>query len=112
MELGNFFPGTLTLTPAFLQLSFYFSLQQFLFMGSVYNIAKSILNAIPAIMEKIGSVMLFIFGLGAIFGYLIAAYNKPALFLLAPFASILVMWHDLDEGFLLFIFLLLLAIFL
>ncbi|MBI5884615.1 hypothetical protein HZB89_00790 [archaeon] len=82
-------------------------------MGHVNNFFQSTKKAIPLIAARIGAFLLFIFALGMFFGYFIALKGPNEWFwLLGPVAAMIVTWQKLDEGYLLFFLLLLLAVFL
>ena len=80
-------------------------------MGIVFNLMKAIKNAIPVIMAKIASTLLFIFAVGMVFGYWLSTIGYASFVLLIPFIAIAVMWYKLDEGALVFIVLMGLALF-
>ena len=80
-------------------------------MGFVSDFIEGTKKAIPGIAAKVGSFLLFIFALGMLFGYFIVA-QKGAIFLLVPIISMSVMYYKLDEGTLVFILLMAIAIFL
>ena len=81
-------------------------------MSVIYNFFAGIGRLVPAVLEKVGAVLLLAFGLGAIFGYFIGFNDKTWLWLFIPFISMIVMWYELDEGTLIFILLMLFAFFL
>jgi len=78
-------------------------------MSFAYNFFKGIAESIPVIVRKIGAVMLFFFSLGMLFGYFVVANVSPII-LLFPFIAMVVMWYDLDQGVLVFILLMLVAL--
>ncbi|HIH21443.1 MAG: hypothetical protein J4478_00945 [Candidatus Diapherotrites archaeon] len=80
-------------------------------MGFVSDFIEGTKKAIPGIAAKVGSFLLFIFVLGMLFGYFIVA-QKGAIFLLVPIISMAVMYYKLDEGTLVFVLLMAVAIFL
>ncbi len=80
-------------------------------MSFVVDTGKGIVNAVPVIIAKIGTVLLFIFSMGLITGYMIAFYHISPLFLFIPFVAMIVMWKKLDEGVLALIILIILAAF-
>ncbi|HLC36793.1 MAG TPA: hypothetical protein VJK05_04270 [archaeon] len=77
-------------------------------MGLIYKWYKKIERALAPIARKIGAVFIFVFFLGAIFGYLI----QEPIFLIAPLFGLAVMWYDLDQGMLAFIFAILASLYL
>ena len=77
-------------------------------MSFTYNFFKGILDGIPVIVRKIGAVLLFFFSMGMLFGYFIVANVSPII-LLFPVIAMIVMWHDLDQGILVFILLMVVA---
>lgn len=80
-------------------------------MGWAFEFFNSIAKTIPAIARRLGSVMLFFFLLGSLFGYYVVAMQMNPLWLLATPLSIAVMWRDLDDGFFFFLVLVALAVF-
>ncbi len=76
----------------------------------VANFFDKIVKAIPIILTKIGTILMLIFVVGMIAGYLVFAMGlTPAIFLI-PIVAMFVMWYRLDEGVLLLILLALLVI--
>lgn len=67
-------------------------------------------KGVPALLAKIGSVLLFIFTVGMLLGYFFAVQGYNYFVLLIPFVSIAVMWHKLDEGAFVFIVLMVIAL--
>ena len=79
-------------------------------MGFVKDFIEWSKKAIPSIAAKIGTFLLFIFALGMFFGYFIVA-QKGAIYLLVPIVAMAVMYYKLDEGILVFVLLLAVAVF-
>ena len=76
----------------------------------VASFFDKIIKAIPIILAKIGTILMLIFVLGMIAGYLVFAMGlTPAIFLI-PILAMFVMWYRLDEGVVLLILLALLVI--
>lgn len=74
-------------------------------MTVVANFFSKIIKAIPALVAKIGTVLLLIFTIGMITGYIFAlGAITPAIFLV-PIVAMAVMWYRLDEGVLILILL-------
>ena len=81
-------------------------------MGHVYDFFKGIADGIPVLARKIGAVIISFFAMGIILGWYLATSDANYLiFIPAIFAVIFWMWNDLDEGFLIFLLFLLVAIF-
>jgi hypothetical protein len=81
-------------------------------MGFVNDFFQGTKKAIPAIAAKIGAFLLFVFILGMLYGYFIAGKGPGEWYwLLVPVVAMIVTWQKLDEGYLLFFALLLIAIF-
>jgi hypothetical protein len=78
-------------------------------MGFVNDFIQGLKKAIPALVKKLVAFLFFIFILGMLFGYWVIATGKPSYYLLIPVISMLVIYYKLDEGFLLFIILMLAA---
>jgi len=72
-------------------------------MGLIYSIGHFITSSIPAILAKLGSVMLLVFAAGMFAGYWFAQTGYSTIVLFIPLISILVMWQKLDEGAITFI---------
>lgn len=82
-------------------------------MSVINDFFQGTKKAIPAIAAKIGAFLLFVFTLGMAFGYFIALKGPDQWYwLLVPIVAMFVTWQKLDEGYLLFFALLLLALFL
>ncbi len=80
-------------------------------MGYVYDFFKGIADGIPVLARKIGAVLISFFALGILLGWYLATNDANALFFIpAIFVAIIWIWHDLDEGFLIFLLFLLVAI--
>lgn len=77
-------------------------------MGFVSDFVGFVKKTIPVVVRKVMTVLLFIFTLGMFFGYWLAL-SKPPYYLLIPIISMVVMYYKLDEGFLVFILLMLAA---
>ena len=77
----------------------------------VASFFDKILKAIPAILTKIGTILLLIFTVGMIAGYTVFAMSLSPLLFLIPVAAMAVMWYRLDEGVILLILLALLVVF-
>ncbi len=72
---------------------------------------SKILNTIPILAAKIGTMLVLIFVLGMAAGYFIStAGMTPTLFLI-PILAMFIMWYKLDEGVFILILLSLLVIF-
>lgn len=67
-------------------------------MSLFYQVFKGIVDMIPVVIRKIGSILLVFFTLGALFGYYIAFNQGSPLFFLLLGASVVIMWKNLDEG--------------
>lgn len=80
-------------------------------MGWAFDFFNGIAKSIPAIARRLGSVLLFFFLLGSLFGYYVVVMQMSPLWLLATPLAIAVMWRDLDDGFFLFLLLMALAFF-
>ena len=80
-------------------------------MGLIFGVMKGVKSAIPIIVAKIASTLLFIFAIGMVFGYYLSTIGYTFLVLLIPFISIAVMWYKLDEGAFVFLALMGLALF-
>ena len=78
-------------------------------MGVVNEFITGVKKAIPEIARKIGTVFLFIFFLGALFGF--TAATKSPLFLFVPLIAMMITYYKLDEGILVFIILTLIMVF-
>jgi hypothetical protein len=78
-------------------------------MAIVYNIAKGILNSIPVIATKVATFVLLLFTLGLVIGYTLGITGRPPTYVIIPVIALIVMWYKLDEGFLIFILLSILA---
>ena len=59
---------------------------------------KGVVQGIPVLIRKIGCVFLFVYWMGMISGYLLAAGSYNPLVIAMPFFGLLVMWYDLDQG--------------
>jgi len=80
-------------------------------MSHVETFFGKVIQSIPVLATKIGTVLLFIFTLGLLAGYYISASGiSPALFLI-PIAAMLVMWYKLDEGVFVLVLLTILVLF-
>ena len=77
----------------------------------VANFFDKIVKAIPILLTKIGTILLLIFTLGMIAGYLVFAMGLTPLIFLIPITAMVVMWYRLDEGVFLLLLLALLVIF-
>lgn len=73
-------------------------------MGLVNDFITYLKKAIPSLVKKVGTFLLFVFLLGVFFGYFIVA-NKGPIYLLVPLISMAVMYYRLDEGVLVFVLL-------
>ncbi|MFA4855389.1 MAG: hypothetical protein WC634_02245 [archaeon] len=74
-------------------------------MTVVANFFGKIIKAIPALVAKVGTVLLLIFTIGMVAGYALAlGAITPAIFLI-PIVAMAVMWYRLDEGVLILILL-------
>ncbi len=77
----------------------------------VASFFDKIVKTIPIILTKIGTILMLIFVVGMIAGYLVFAMGAtPAIFLI-PIVAMFVMWYRLDEGVILLILLTLLVVF-
>ncbi|MCD6434635.1 MAG: hypothetical protein J7L14_03410 [Candidatus Diapherotrites archaeon] len=79
-------------------------------MGATYDLFKKIADTFPVLKEKTGTVLLLFFTFGMLFGYMLSRTGN-ATFLLGPLIAKAFMWRDLDEGFLVFLLFLVIAIF-
>ena len=75
-------------------------------MSRIANLGSGLINQIPLLFAKIGTVLLFILTIGMAAGYFFALSGYSYIILLVPIASMAVMWKKLDEGTLLFVVLL------
>ena len=76
----------------------------------VASFFDKVVKAIPIILTKIGTILMLIFVVGMIAGYLVFVMGlTPAIFLI-PILAMFVMWYRLDEGVVLLILLALLVI--
>ncbi|MDP6670700.1 MAG: hypothetical protein QGI60_02700 [archaeon] len=75
-------------------------------MSRVANLGSGLINQIPLLFAKIGTVLLFILTIGMAARYFFALSGYSYIILLVPIASMAVMWKKLDEGTLLFVVLL------
>jgi hypothetical protein len=74
-------------------------------MTVVANFFGKVVKAIPALVAKVGTVLLLIFTIGLVSGYALALGSiTPAIFLI-PIVAMAVMWYRLDEGVLILILL-------
>lgn len=80
-------------------------------MSVIKEFIDFVKKAIPGVVAKVGAFLLFIFALGMFFGYFIVA-QKGAIYLLVPIVSMVVMYYKLDEGTLVFVLLMGVALFL
>ncbi len=79
-------------------------------MGFVYRIASGMKRSIPALVAKVGSVFLLIFAVGMVVGFWFSSAGYPYFVLLIPIAGVAIMWQKLDEGLLVFIALMAIAL--
>ncbi|MFH1240141.1 MAG: hypothetical protein V1672_02895 [Candidatus Diapherotrites archaeon] len=77
-------------------------------MSLFYNFFKGIIDGIPVLLRKIGSVLIMFFFIGALFGYYLSMTQTSVFYFLLMGLAIPVMWRDLDQGILLFILVLIL----
>lgn len=77
----------------------------------VASFFDKIIKAIPVILTKVGTILMLIFTLGMVAGYLVFAMGITPIIFLIPIAAMVVMWYRLDEGVFLLILLALLVIF-
>lgn len=67
----------------------------------VYNMYKGLEQVVPSMLNKVGTIFLFIFSVGMLFGYMYVT-SKPWVIII-PFVSMYFMWHSLDKGLLVLI---------
>ncbi|MFH0922823.1 MAG: hypothetical protein V1811_02075 [Candidatus Micrarchaeota archaeon] len=67
-------------------------------MGAAYDFFKGIINSIPVLIRKTGTVVLFFGFIGMLLGYYIATANLSLLFMALPVLVMAIMWNDLDHG--------------
>jgi hypothetical protein len=67
-------------------------------MSFFYNIGKSVVDSIPVVLRKVGTVLLFFVLVGALLGFWLASSGLSFLWVLALLIVMVVMWRDLDEG--------------
>jgi len=79
-------------------------------MSYVLDIASGMTKNLPVLLAKFGTVLLIIFTIGLFAGYFFATAGYNYFILLVPIASIVVMWQKLDEGALVLIALLAIAV--
>lgn len=80
-------------------------------MSHVENFFGRVIQSIPVLATKIGTVLLFIFTVGLFAGYYISSSGtSPALFLI-PVAAMFIMWYKLDEGVFVLVLLTILVLF-
>ncbi|MFH1588755.1 MAG: hypothetical protein ABIA76_05450 [Candidatus Diapherotrites archaeon] len=70
------------------------------FMSIIYNWFKKITDAIPVLLRRIGAILIFFAVLGTALGYFIALNQLSPLWLIGLPISMVAMWNDLDQGFL------------
>ena len=80
-------------------------------MSYVEDFFSRIVKAIPVLVNKIGTVLLFIFTVGLFAGFFLATSSLSPLLLLIPVAAMIVMWYKLDEGFFVLLLLTILVVF-
>lgn len=80
-------------------------------MAVVAKAINDITKAIPALVTKFCTVLLFIFTAGMLLGFAVATANISPVVFLIPVAAMVVMWYKLDEGTLLLLILVLLVVF-
>ena len=72
-------------------------------MGIFYNFFKGVVDGIPVLLRKIGSVLIAFFFIGTLFGYYLYMTQMSVIYFILLALTIPVMWRDLDQGVLLFI---------
>ncbi len=72
-------------------------------MPIFYNFFKGIVNGIPIILARIGSILITFFFMGALFGYYLYMTQMSILYFIILALTIPIMWRNLDQGVLLFI---------
>ena len=77
----------------------------------VASFFDKILKTIPILLAKVGTILMLIFTIGMVAGYLVFAMGLTPLIFIIPIAAMFVMWYRLDEGVLLLVLLALLVIF-
>ena len=79
-------------------------------MALIYNTVRGIANSIPVLFAKIGSIFLAFYFIGMLSGYWFASIGYTPFVLLIPVAALAVMWQKLDEGVLVLIILMAIAV--
>ncbi|MBN2126962.1 MAG: hypothetical protein JW703_01055 [Candidatus Diapherotrites archaeon] len=67
-------------------------------MSFIYDLGKKVTGAIPVLVRRTGSVLLFFAMLGSILGFLIGINGLNPLWLAGLPLAMVVMWNDLDQG--------------
>ena len=76
----------------------------------VANFFNNLVKAIPALVAKIGTILLLLFTVGLVVGYFVATAAITPFVFLIPVAAMFVMWYRLDEGVLVLVLLGLLVV--
>ena len=72
-------------------------------MSIFYNFFKKLVEGIPVLLGKIGSILITFFFIGALFGYYLYMTQMSMLYFVLLGLTIPIMWKNLDQGVLLFI---------
>ncbi len=70
-----------------------------------------VVKAVPILLAKLGTILMLIFTIGMVVGYLVFVMGLTPVIFLIPIVAMFVMWYRLDEGVLLLVLLALLVIF-
>lgn len=80
-------------------------------MTVVANFFNRLVRAIPALVAKVGTILLLIFTVGMLAGYAMSVMGVTPFLFVIPIVAMFVMWYKLDEGVFLLLLLSLLVVF-
>ncbi len=80
-------------------------------MTVVANFFNRLAKAIPALVAKVGTILLLIFTVGMLAGYAMSVVGATPFLFAIPIVAMFVMWYRLDEGVFLLLLLSLLVVF-
>ena len=80
-------------------------------MTVVATFFNRLARAIPALVAKVGTILLLIFTVGMLAGYAMSIMGVTPFLFVIPIVAMFVMWYRLDEGVFLLLLLSLLVVF-